>query len=120
MAFGPEIPFLGVKIGTFQGAVAGGIVAALLDRDVSLRRRVVKGLVGTLTAMYATTLIEFATYRFIEIPPSVDKGISFVLGLIGMQVCGAIMIAASRAKNRTTDVVDRVIDTKLGGGNPPA
>jgi len=111
---------VGVKITVMQGAVAGGLVAALISKDEPLWRRLVKGLVGMVTAMYATPLVELATRQFIMAPPELERALSFMVGLLGMHFCGFALAAAARAKSRAPGVVDHVIDSKLGGGSPSA
>lgn len=115
-----ELPFFGVKLTVLQGAVAGGIVAAIISKDAPLWRRLTNGVVGMLTAVYGTPLVAAVTHRFIEAPPELERALSFGMGLVGMHICEAILIAAARARNRAPEVMDHVIDTKLGGGDKPA
>jgi len=79
---------VGLKLAWVLPAFAGALVSMAYMKRISLRRRLTLLFTGTVTAASMTPLI---SYWMGTVPPQVESGMSFLIGLISMQATDALI-----------------------------
>ncbi|RLP80595.1 hypothetical protein D9R14_05985 [Xanthobacter tagetidis] len=91
----PDPTVLGVKLAHLLAGAAGGLARSLTRPGGSPLRHLSTAVVGTIVAGYCTPAGAAFAARYLaspEISPASFEGmVGFVLGLIGMSLCDALM-----------------------------
>lgn len=91
----PLATILGVKVTHIVAGAAGGIVRSLSRPGGTWPRHVGTAIVGTFVAGYGTPVGAVLASRYMAAPDipstSVEGMVGFILGLIGMSLCEALL-----------------------------
>lgn len=91
----PDPAIFGVKLAHLIAGAAGGLARSLTHPGGSIMRHITTSIVGTVVAGYGTPAASAMAIRYIGMPDipvaSVEGMMGFVLGLIGMSLCEALM-----------------------------
>lgn len=91
----PEPTILGIKLAHLVAGAAGGLARSLTNPGGSIMRHITTAVVGTIVAGYGTPAAAALTAHYLGVPDipaaSIEGMVGFVLGLIGMSICEALM-----------------------------
>lgn len=91
----PEPTILGIKLAHLVAGAAGGLARSLTNPGGSIMRHITTAVVGTIVAGYGTPAAAALTAHYLGVPDipvaSMEGMVGFVLGLIGMSLCEALM-----------------------------
>jgi hypothetical protein len=91
----PEPTILGLKVAHLLAGGVGGLVRSLTHPGGSIMRHVTTAIVGTAVAGYGTPIGAQVAARYLAMPAvpvaSLEGMVGFVLGLVGMSICEALL-----------------------------
>jgi xanthosine utilization system XapX-like protein len=114
----PPWTVLGHSVDVLQGAAAGGVVYALIDRRNPWYRRATNGCAGALVATFLTPWVATIVNKFLDLGEG-RLTLAFILGVVGVLICEALLLTAERIRSRAPALADQVIDRHLGTGTGP-
>ncbi len=91
----PEPTILGLKVAHLLAGGMGGLVRSLTHPGGSIMRHVTTAIVGTAVAGYGTPIGAQVAANYLAMPDvpvaSMEGMVGFVLGLVGMSICEALL-----------------------------
>ena len=85
------IEFIGAKGSLILGGLFGTLIGTSLQKDQPLLSRVISIITGTVFSMYVTPVI----YAYVSPAAEIQNGISFLVGMFGLNIARKIMEAKS-------------------------
>lgn len=93
------LAYFGVKLQNVIAALIGSTIALMLMRGVTFVRALISFIVGFMTSVLGTPILD----EYMTFSEATEHGISFILGVIGMNlVSGIFSMSSSFSKNPLT------------------
>jgi len=102
--------FLGLKLATLVAGFAGGVVSLSFVKKLTPISAVLAVITGAAAAGYGTPII----LHFFNLPPELQDGCAFFLGLTAMNIIPGIIYASEAVKNDPLSIFAKLRGNKGG------